>query len=171
MSEAWQDEPAATPRGSWPFNCCSRRGGLWVAGLLGLTGIGFSSQALNLTFGNLDLPGPGFFPFALGLLLIALSVAIFIMVFQEPREAPKVEIGHWPVIISLIAMSAATALFERAGAFLSLGGFMLVMLATVGRVRIIPAALTSVISMLVVWYVFKVLLGVQLPAGPLEGIL
>ena len=33
------------------------------------------------------------------------------------------------------------------------------------------AVLSSVISMLVVWYAFKVLLGVQLPAGPLEGIL
>jgi len=170
MSDTWQEGPAEARR-SWPFDCCSRRGGLWIATILALTGIGFATEALKLTFGNLDLPGPGFFPFALGLVLMALSVAIFVMIFQEPREAPKVELGHWPVIITMAAMSVATALFEWAGAFLSLGGFMLVMLTTVGRVRIIPAALSSVISMLVVWYVFKVLLGVQLPTGPLEGIL
>ena len=170
MSEASQEGPAATRR-AWPFDCCSRRGGLWVAAILALAGAGFATQALTMTFGNLDLPGPGFFPFALGLLLIALSVAIFIMVFQEPRAAPKVEMGHSPVLIALVAMSIAAGLFERAGAFLSLGGFTLVMLILVARVRIIPAVLASVIGMLVIWYVFKVLLGVQLPAGPLEGIL
>jgi len=170
MSDTWQEEPAKTRR-SWPFHCCSRRGGLWTAAILALIGIGFASEALKLTFGNLDLPGPGFFPFALGLLLVALSVAVFIIALQEPREAAKIEIGHGPVLITMAAMVATTALFERAGAFLSLGGFMLVMLLMVARVRIIPAILSSVISMLVVWYAFKVLLGVQLPAGPLEGIL
>jgi putative tricarboxylic transport membrane protein len=170
MSEAWQEGPAPT-RKIWPFDCCSRRGGLWVAVVLAFIGAGFAAQALTMTFGNLDLPGPGFFPFALGLLLIALSVAIFIMVIQEPREAPKVELGHSPVLITMAAMSLAAALFERAGAFLSLGGFTLAMLVLVGRVRIIPAVLASVIGMLAVWYVFKVLLGVQLPTGPLEGLL
>lgn len=170
MSETWQDKPEAT-RQAWPFLCCSRQGGLIVAAVLALVGIGFTVQSLTLTFGDVSLPGPGFFPFALGLLLIALSVAIFVMVLQEPRNVLQVEVGHVPVLIAFVAMCLTAGLFERAGAFLALGGFMLIMLVAVGRVRIIPAVLASVIGMLVIWYVFKVLLGVQLPAGPLEGIL
>jgi putative tricarboxylic transport membrane protein len=170
MSETWQDKPKAT-RQAWPFLCCSRTGGLVAAAVLGLVGAGFTIQSLTLTFGDVSLPGPGFFPFALGLLLIALSVAIFVMVLKEPRNVLQVEVGHAPVLISFVAMCLTAGLFERAGAFLSLGGFMLIMLVAVGRVRIIPAVLASVIGMLVVWYVFKVLLGVQLPAGPLDGVL
>ena len=93
------------------------------------------------------------------------------MAFQEPRNVLHVEMGHQPVLIGFVAMCLTAGLFETIGAFLSLSGFILVMLVAVGRVRIIPAVLGSVIGMLILWYIFKVLLGVQLPAGPLEGIL
>ena len=162
---------SAASRRRWPFECCSRRGGLVVAAVLAIGGVFFSMESLSLTFGNLDLPGPGFFPFALGLLLFALSVAIFVIVFREPREAPKVELGHGSVIISFFAMCVTAALFERLGAFLALGAFCAAMLILVARMRIIPALLSSAVGMLAVWYVFKVLLGVQLPAGPLAGLL
>jgi hypothetical protein len=68
-------------------------------------------------------------------------------------------------------MVAASFFFERFGAFLTLGTFTAVMLVLVARVRIIPAVLASIVGMVAVWYVFKILLGVQLPVGPLEGIL
>lgn len=170
MSETWQEKPDAG-RAAWPFICCSRQGGLLVAALLGLIGAGFTALSLNLTFGDLALPGPGFFPFALGLLLIALSVAVFVMALQEPRNVLHVEVGHMPVLIAFAAMCVSAALFETAGAFLSLTGFSFVMLVLVGRVHVVTALLSSVVGMLICWYIFKVLLGVQLPAGPFEGIL
>jgi hypothetical protein len=170
MSETWQNSPP-NARKAWPFHCCSRRGGLIVAGVLALTGAFFTLESLNLSFGDLALPGPGFLPFAFGLLLIALSVAVFILAFQEPRDAPRVELGHAPVLIAFAALIATSFLFERIGAFLSLGGFTALMLIFVARVRIIPALLSSVLGMLAVWYIFKILLGVQLPVGPLEGLL
>jgi hypothetical protein len=162
---------SAAARRSWPFDCCSRRGGLVCAALLGITGAFFTLASLDLNLGDFLLPGPGFFPFALGLLLFALSVAIFVKVYQEPREAPKIELGHSPVLIAFIAMCATAALFEQLGAMLTLTGFSAVMLVFVGRVRIIPAILSSTVGMLFVWYIFKTLLGVQLPAGPLAGVL
>ena len=162
---------SATARRSWPFDCCSRRGGLAFAALLAVAGAFFTLASLDLPFGDFALPGPGFFPFALGLLLFALSVAIFVMTFQEPREAPKVELGHSPVLIAFVAMCLTAALFERLGAMLTLWGFAAAMLILIGRVRIIPAVLSSGVGMLVTWYIFKTLLGVQLPAGPLAGVL
>jgi hypothetical protein len=170
MSESRQDT-SPTARKAWPFDCCGRRGGRLMAGILGLIGAFFAVASLKLPFGDFALPGPGFLPFGLGLVLIALSVAILVMTLQEPGAAPPVEIGQPPVLIAFAGLIATAALFERLGAFLSLGGFAALMLILVARVRIIPAVLSSVLGMLAVWYVFKVLLGLQLPVGPLEGIL
>ena len=170
MSETWQNSPPPA-RKAWPFDCCSRRGGLIIAVILGLIGAFFALQSLALSFGDFQLPGPGFLPFGLGLLLIALSAAILIMTFQEPRAAPRVELGHSPVIIAFVGLIGVAALFERLGAFLTLGGFTALMLILIGRVRIVLAVPSSVVGMLAVWYVFKILLGVQLPVGPLEGLL
>lgn len=139
--------------------------------MLALVGAGFAAQALNLTFGDLDLPGPGFFPFALGLSLVALAAAIFANTLREPADAPPVALGHAPVAITFAAMLLTAALFERLGALVSLGGFSAAMLVFVARVRLLPAIGASALGMLAVWFVFKVLLGVQLPLGPLAGML
>jgi putative tricarboxylic transport membrane protein len=170
MSETWQNSPPPA-RKAWPFDCCNRRGGLIVAGVLALIGAFFALLSLDLPFGDFDLPGPGFLPFGLGLLLIALSVAIFIMALQEPKDAPRIELGHSSVIIAFACLVATPFFFERFGAFITLGTFSALMLVFVARVRIIPAVLSSAAGMIAVWYVFKILLGVQLPVGPLEGIL
>jgi hypothetical protein len=170
MSETLQSSPPDA-RKTWPFDCCSRRGGLLVAAVLGLVGAFFALASLRLPFGDFNLPGPGFLPFALGLVLIALSVVIFVAAFHEPAKAPRIELGHAPVLIALAGLIATAFFFERLGAFLSLGGFTALMLVFVARVRLIPAVLSSIVGMLAVWYVFKVLLGVQLPVGPLEGLL
>jgi hypothetical protein len=170
MSESRPDSPPAA-RKAWPFDCCGRRGGQLTAGVLGLIGAIFAGASLKLPFGDFALPGPGFLPFALGLVLIALSVAILVMTLHEPSDAPRIEIGHAPVLIAFAGLIATAALFERLGAFLTLGGFTALMLILVARLRILPAVLSSAVGMLAVWYVFKVLLGVQLPVGPLRGIL
>jgi hypothetical protein len=162
----------ATTRGrALPIACCPRRGGVAVAAVLAIVGTGFASQALTLTFGDLGLPGPGFFPFVLGVLMVALAAAIFVMTLREPTGPSRVALGHFSVLVTASAMVVTAALFERLGALISLGGFSAVMLVFVAGVRIAPAVLASGLGMLAVWYVFKVLLGVQLPLGPLAGAL
>lgn len=156
---------------AWPLEYCSRRGGLVVSALLTIVGGAFAAQALTLPFGNLDLPGPGFFPFVLGLLLMALSIAIFIQIIRDPAKPPRIALGHGPVLITFLGLGLTAFAFERLGALLSLGVFSAAMLVFVGRVRIVPAVLSSTVGMLAVWYVFKVLLGVQLPLGLLVRVL
>jgi putative tricarboxylic transport membrane protein len=170
VSEAGQDH-AEEGRGAAPFTCSSRSGGLVMAALLGAVGAFFASQALDLTFGDVSLPGPGFLPFALGLVLMALSAALFVAALREPRAASRIELGHPPVLIAFACLAASAFLFERVGAYLALGGFTALMLILVARTRIILALLASAGGMAAVWYVFKILLGVQLPAGPLAGLL
>jgi hypothetical protein len=170
MNGASQDGPEAQ-QGASPFACSSRQGGLAVAVLLAAVGAFFASQALRLTFGDISLPGPGFLPFALGLALMALSAALFVAAYHAPRHASRVDLGHPPVLIAFACLAASALLFERLGAFLTLGGFMALMLVFVAQVRIVTALPASIIGMSVIWYVFKGLLGVQLPGGPLAGLL
>ncbi len=58
------------------------------------------------------------------------------------------------------------ATFETLGAYVSLGTFMAILLLTVARSALWRVALGTGLGMVAVWGAFKVLLGVQLPAGP-----
>jgi putative tricarboxylic transport membrane protein len=170
MNDASPEEPEAQ-RGASPFACSSRQGGLVMAVVLAAVGAFFASQALHLTFGDVSLPGPGFLPFALALALMALSAALFVTAYHTPRHASRIDLGHPPVLTTFACLAASALLFERIGAFLTLGGFMALMLIFVARVRIVTALPASVIGTAIIWYVFKGLLGVQLPGGPLAGLL
>lgn len=159
----------ATPE-RLPLLCRARAGELAIAGVLACLGGAFAAGALTLTLGDLDLPGSGFFPLALGLALLMLAAAIFVASLREPVEGERVELGHAPVLATLAGLLLVALLFERLGALISLGGFSAGMLVFVAGVRPLPAMLASVLGMLAVWYVFKVLLGVQLPPGLLSAL-
>jgi hypothetical protein len=144
----------------------ARRGGIVVAAVLASVGLLFAWQASLLDFGGLDLPGPGFFPLVLGVLVFALAVLIAIEGFRGAGEGETVELGHRDVLIVLAAMVAVAALFEPLGAYLSLGLFGAVLLVVLARVAVPLAIASAAIAMVACWYFFQVLLGLQLPRGP-----
>lgn len=156
--------------GCLPLLCRARAGELAIAGVLACLGCAFAAGTLRLTLGDLDLPGPGFFPLALGLTLLVLAAAIVIARLRQPAEGEHVELGHPPVLATLAGLVLVALLFERLGALITLGGFSAGMLVFVAGVRPLPAMLASVLGMLAVWSVFNVLLGVQLPPGLLSAL-
>jgi hypothetical protein len=149
-----------------PRAVSARRGGIFVAALLAVIGAVFAWQASLLDFGGFDLPGPGFLPLVLGVVVIALSTLIAIEGFRGAGEGETVELGHRDVLIVFAAMSAVAALFEPLGAYLSLGLFGAVLLVVIARVSVPLAVLSACIAMAACWYFFQVLLGLQLPRGP-----
>ena len=78
-----------------------------------------------------------------------------------------VEIGHRDVLISIAALLLVPVLFEPAGAPITLGLFGLASLVLIGRVSPLLAIAASGLGVTACWYFFAVLLGVQLPIGPL----
>jgi Tripartite tricarboxylate transporter TctB family len=149
-----------------PRTVSARRGGIAVAAVLAGVGLLFAWQASLLDFGGLDLPGPGFFPLVLGVLVFALAVLIAIEGWRGAGEGETVELGHRDVLIVLAAMVAVAALFEPLGAYLSLGLFGAVLLVVLARVAVPLAIASAAIAMVACWYFFQVLLGLQLPRGP-----
>jgi hypothetical protein len=149
-----------------PRTVSARRGGIVVAAVLAGVGLLFAWQASLLDFGGLDLPGPGFFPLVLGVLVFAFAVLIAIEGLRGSGEGETVELGHRDVLIVLAALVAVAALFEPLGACLSLGLFGAVLLVVLARVSVALAIASAAVAMIACWYFFQVLLGLQLPRGP-----
>jgi Tripartite tricarboxylate transporter TctB family len=146
-----------------------RRGRIAAALVLCVLGLAFALAALDLDFGSVGLPGPGFFPFVLGMLLAGFSLAAAVGAMRDPAGREEiVALGHRDVLIAMLALVGVALAFEPLGAFLTLGLFAATLLVLIGRVSPLLAALAAVIGMIAVWYFFKVLLGLQLPNGPLD---
>ena len=145
-----------------------RRGRIGAALALLAVGLFFAIASFKLDFGSLGLPGPGLFPFLLGALLALVSVLLAVEAPSEPGGAETVSLGHRDVLIALAALVGVALAFEPLGAFLTLGLFAAALLVLIGRVSLPRAAFSAAFGMVALWYLFKVLLGLQLPSGPLD---
>jgi hypothetical protein len=152
-------------RSTLPLAFSKRSGAAIVAGLLGGSGAFLGWQALLLGIGDAALPGPGFVPLLLAAGLLAIALLLGIECWRSP-EREAVEIGHRDVLICTAALLSAAALFEPAGAPITLGLFGLANLVLIGRASPLLAIAATVFGVTACWYFFVVLLGVQLPSGP-----
>jgi Na+-transporting NADH:ubiquinone oxidoreductase subunit NqrB len=141
---------------------------MMASALLG-TGVFFVWQSALLPFGNVGLPGPGFFPFVLGIALGVVALAIVISAARQERpdgEAEVISLGHRDTLVVLAALVGAGLFFERLGTYATLWLLTSALLLLVARTSPWRAALGASLGMVAIWAFFKVLLGVQLPAGP-----
>ena len=143
----------------------ARRGEIATGAVLLAVGLFFVWQASGLDLGTVGLPGPGFFPLVLGLLLALAAGAVIVRVVRLRGERETTGLGHVRVILTFVALLLVAPLFERLGAVVTLGAFAAAVVVIVGRVHWLAAVIGSAAAMAVAWYFFKVLLGVQLPAG------
>ncbi|HMA70732.1 MAG TPA: tripartite tricarboxylate transporter TctB family protein [Xanthobacteraceae bacterium] len=149
----------------------ARRGGICVAGALAATGLLFAWQASLIDFGDFALPGPGFFPLALAVSVVLLSVVIGVEDWLGAGHQGTIELGHRDVLIVLAALLAVPPLFEPLGAYLTLGLFGATLLVLIARCSLLVAGLSAIIAMVACWYFFQVALGLQLPIGAiLDGL-
>jgi|SRR6516164_6042345 hypothetical protein len=147
-----------------PLAFSARNGGILAAGLLGACGAFFVAQSLLLDLGGIALPGPGFFPLALGTILLGCAALIALDCWQS-CQAGVMELGHRDVLITIAALLMVPVIFEPLGAHLTLGLLGAAMLVLIGRVAPPLAVIAAGAGILACWYFFEVLLGVELPAG------
>src|SRR5947207_15419031 len=95
------------------FSCAlsNRVGDTVIAGMLGLSGAFVAWQALRLGLGDLASPGPGFFPFFLGAILLLAALIIGLDCWRSP-PTQAVEMGHRDVVISTAVLLLVPLLFE-----------------------------------------------------------
>jgi hypothetical protein len=144
----------------------ARHGGMYVAAVLAAIGLIFTWQASLIDFGDLALPGPGFFPLVLGVVVFALAAVIGVRDWLWMASGETVELGHRDVLIVLAALVAVPPLFEPLGAYATLGLFGAALLVLIARCSLVIAVVSAAIGMAACWYFFQVALGLQLPIGP-----
>jgi putative tricarboxylic transport membrane protein len=166
VGSAPQERSAPAAR-ALPRVVSARRGGIVVAAVLAAVGLVFAWQALMIEFGDLALPGPGFFPLWLGVAVLFLSVVTGGRLLLALTESEPVSLGHRDVLMVLAALLVVPVLFERLGAYLTLGLFGAVLLVLLARTSIVVALFSAAVAMAACWYFFQVLLGLSLPMGPL----
>jgi putative tricarboxylic transport membrane protein len=148
-----------------PRSVSGRRGGIVVAAALASVGLLFVWLATRIDLGDVALPGPGFFPLMLALIVLALAGVTGARLWGG-ADGEAVELGHRDVLIVLAALLAVPLLFETFGAWITLGLFGAVLLVLIGRCSLWLAGISAVVGMAMCWYFFQVALGLQLPAGP-----
>lgn len=164
-----RDNPSrGEEQGAWGRPVSARLGELLTAAVLLATAAFFVWQAALLPFGRVGLPGPGFFPFALGIALAVVALLILLVMWRGSAEG-SVYVGHRDVLVVLAALVGVASAFERANSYLILGTFAAALLLLVARTALWRAALGASLGMVAVWAFFNQALGVRLPTGEVWG--
>lgn len=125
-----------------------------------------SYEALRMPLGTLHMPGAGFFPLVLGLLLgilaLLLSAVEGLATASDDRAAPT----DWRGVMCLAAsLLAAAWFFERAGFLVTMAAFLTVTTAVLGKISWWRSAVMAVVGSATAWVVFVHVLKIALPSG------
>jgi len=138
---------------------------------LGVALIVSVTSLLKFGLGSFGYPGPGFFPFLVGLLLIFLSIGMIGIALKEKLKSP--DFKQWPlfhrnVTITLLVLFAYAFSLESTGYIL--GSFILFvyLFRFPSGKRWWVAVVLSVIVVATTYYFFGVLLQTQFPKGILN---
>ncbi len=130
----------------------------------------------QMSLGTLHTPGPGLLPFLLGSLLIIVSLPILVVSIRrfKPTVPGTGETGIWTgvefrnVWITLIALVAYALLLEKLGFLLTAFLFLFTLFATFDSRRWFFALGVSLITILITFTLFVMVLRVELPQGLLR---
>jgi len=141
------------------------------AGVLLAFGLFISIEAKKLGLGRIIQPGPGFFPFVMGIGLTIGSLAL-VMKYALTKEIysgfPRTlwrGLKWTKVIYSCLALLFYAFLLESIGYLLSTFVLMMFLFRVIGRQSYVVTILGGVIVSFSSYLLFKVWLQVQLPLG------
>jgi putative tricarboxylic transport membrane protein len=140
---------------------------LVLALLLMSIGLYLISQSGKIGYSDISGPGPGFFPFWVGLLL---SIAAFFWLIAEFRANKDSQVkqdldpkGIYRVARLLLAFMLLTFFFVPVGYNISVLVFMLFLTSTMGKGKVVTNIIVSLVSSFGAYLVFEKLLDVPLP--------
>lgn len=140
----------------------------WSGLMFLAVGIGFSWGATYYSFGSSARPGPGYFPFGLGIILALLGAFIlFEALTLETEDGEKVGHFAWkPLFVILASVAVFGVLIPRLGMAVSLP--LLVVTSSMAsdeftwRAAVINAVVLTVFS----WLIFVKGLALTIPVWP-----
>ncbi|PYM13030.1 MAG: tricarboxylate transporter [Candidatus Rokuibacteriota bacterium] len=129
----------------------------------------YDSASIGIGWGT-DGPRSGFFPFWLGVALIAASVAIGIQTLRRATSTIFVTRAQLvPVLQVLGPATALVVLTQVIGLYVSSALYLAVYMRWIGRHRWLAIAAISIGIPLLTFLIFEKWFLVPMPKGPLEG--
>src|SRR6266850_6353427 len=123
-------------------------------------------QGLSLNLGNLNRPGPGFFPFWGGVVLGVLSVVLIVRALRRVAAGPRIRPESWKPLVVVGALLAYLLLLEPLG-FVTVTFLFLLLLFRIEQRCWAFSAASAAMGTLASYLLFQVWLKTQLPTGPL----
>ena len=131
-------------------------------------GVAFAVGALNYTFGSSAKPGPGFFPFGLGMILALLGGAVLFksLTIESDGGDPIGAIAWRPLLVLLASVVLFGLLLRPMGLVVALPVLVLVSSLAGDQFRLKEALVSAVLLTLMSWAVFVKGLGLTIPLWP-----
>ncbi|MBI4495477.1 MAG: tripartite tricarboxylate transporter TctB family protein [Deltaproteobacteria bacterium] len=142
-----------------------------IAGLVWLgLGSAIAMGSYQLQIGSFYKPGPGLFPFLIGLVLVACSIPVIILAILHAKKIRPEIAGFWSKSSRklgwvLICLFAYALLVEKIGYLLTTSFILFFLLKTMGSLKLRILFPVLFLTVAISYYVFGVLLEVPLPPG------
>lgn len=140
----------------------------WSGLMFIVTGIGFAWGATAYSFGSSARPGPGYFPFGLGILLAVLgAVVLFKALTIESEDGDPIGSWAWrPLVVIVIAVAGFGLILPKLGMLISLP-ILVVVAAWAGDEFKLREALVNAAVLTVASYVIFIMgLKLTIPIWP-----
>jgi hypothetical protein len=143
----------------------------WSGLMFVVVGLGFAWGATNYSFGQSARPGPGYFPFGLGLLMAILgAVVLFNSLTVETEDGEPVGAFAWrPLLIIIGSVALFGFLLPRLGMFISLPILVVMSASASDEFKLKEALLNAVILTAGSWAIFIYGLNLTIPLWPTLG--
>ena len=162
-----------------------KTGSIVFAGLMLAVGLVYGTMALNMPRGSLAYPGPGLFPMAIGVFLVATALGCLLQEIlprrrsKDPAAAPPVgqdtpapEARDVKKTVQLTAlMIAYIFLLKPLGFPLAICAFLVLAIRIFGYRKWLPTLAMAAVIAVISYVSFVVWLKVALPLGILEEVL
>jgi putative tricarboxylic transport membrane protein len=111
-------------------------------------------------------PGPAFFPILLSLALGGLGLSIFFQGIKKTSDR-KTEVGFWKPGLTVALTALYVAVFQVLGFALSTCLYTFSVTALFRRDRRLLLVVVPIVSTALIYFLFRIGLGIRLPAGPI----
>ena len=140
----------------------------WSGLLFLCIGAAFAIGSLDYSFGNSARPGPAYFPFGLGVLMVILGgMVLFGALTKETPDGDPVGAFAWrPLVIILVAVALFGFLLPRLGMLITLPLLVILSALASEEFTIKDALLNATVLTVMSWAVFSKGLGLTIPLLP-----
>lgn len=140
----------------------------WSGLMFVVVGIGFAWGATSYSFGASARPGPGYFPFGLGILMAILGAVVLFQALTIETETGD-PIGKWawkPLGIVVGAVAAFGWLLPHMGMVIALPLLVIISASASDEFRLREALINAVVLTVFSWLIFIKGLSLVIPLWP-----